>query len=467
MKKSIRNLGFLCLFCPIIGLAQTAPNLQELVDGAIENSEQLKQQHYQIQLTQLDDQRLEDVFLPKVNLSGKAGYLYTSAGFKTPGIDIPEVEDIGFQGLHLGDRKQNIRISGWSFMTKVEADMLIYSGGKVQHLKEANKEKALSQERLMEKTTDDLITEVSRAYDQFALLNASYRALLAGKDRLDINRKTADKALSYGLITPYDHQKIELAQATLDSKIVEYEGKRYLLITLLHLLTGIEEDRIALIETDLTPIHYLVGDAAIEERAEIQALDHGILAAEHKINAEKKWWIPKVAVQSSLSYVGLYGGKITSSREIVEGTGYKLNIKPSDLNILPIFQAGLWFKWDLFDGNEGKSMVEEAKINQQILVSQREDAKKKLKLNLVNNQTNYDIANAQIELKAKAVEIAEKALVNVEKEFRYGTKTSADLIEAENDLINAELEYQTAIFNQRRSAVELMKSTQDLKIERL
>ena len=63
--------------------------------------------------------------------------------------------------------------------------------------------------------------------------------------------------------------------------------------------------------------------------------------------------------------------------------------------------------------------------------------------------------------------MAQKALKNVEKEFRYGTKTSSDLIEAENDLLNAELELQTAIFNQRRNAIELMRSTQNLKIENL
>jgi outer membrane protein TolC len=55
----------------------------------------------------------------------------------------------------------------------------------------------------------------------------------------------------------------------------------------------------------------------------------------------------------------------------------------------------------------------------------------------------------------------------VEKEFRYGTKTSSALIEAENDLENAEFELQNAIFNQRRTAIELMKSTQNLQIEKL
>ena len=60
-----------------------------------------------------------------------------------------------------------------------------------------------------------------------------------------------------------------------------------------------------------------------------------------------------------------------------------------------------------------------------------------------------------------------QALEQVEKEFRYGTKTSAALIDAETDLQNAELELQTAIFNQRVSAIELMKSTQNLNLENL
>jgi outer membrane protein TolC len=70
-------------------------------------------------------------------------------------------------------------------------------------------------------------------------------------------------------------------------------------------------------------------------------------------------------------------------------------------------------------------------------------------------------------MKAKARQIARNALTQAEKEFRYGLIKSTQLIEAENDLENAELEYQTAVFNQRRAAVELMKSTQNLSIEKL
>jgi len=114
----------------------------------------------------------------------------------------------------------------------------------------------------------------------------------------------------------------------------------------------------------------------------------------------------------------------------------------------------------------GVSQAEKSKIDKMVLENKKADAQRKLQLNLANNQTNYDIALAQIELKDKARKIAKNALDQVEKEFRYGVKKSMDLIDAENDLEKAELEYKTAVFNQRRAAIELMKSTQNLDVEK-
>jgi outer membrane protein TolC len=97
------------------------------------------------------------------------------------------------------------------------------------------------------------------------------------------------------------------------------------------------------------------------------------------------------------------------------------------LNLFPIFQAGIGFKWDVFDGNEGKHEVEKAKIEREILESKKSDAERKLQLNLANNQTNYNIADSQIEMKAKARQIARNALTQAEKEFRYGLIKSTQL----------------------------------------
>lgn len=468
MNNLTHHLSKLLLLFPAVFCAQSAPTLKELIDHALVNDGTLTQQTLENKYTQLDDQKLKDVFLPKVEVSGKAGYLYTSARLSSPEIALPAVPPV-FPGAVIpeGEFSNNLNISGLSAAAKAEASVLLYSGGKVKYLKEANREKNISENLLMQKSRDEIITEVSRAYDQMALVQESKKVLDQSKKRLDINRKTADKALGYGLITPYDRKKIELAQATLDSKLIEYEGKKELLITQLELLTGIERERIAQIEPQLQTISYELLDPNIENRVEIQALEHGIKASEYKIKAEERWWVPKVQAQTSLSYFGLYRNSISTSKELLPNTGRKLDLNPSDLNIFPLFQAGVGFKWDVFDGNEGRHQVERAKIDKDILENKKRDAAKKLNLNLANNQTNYAIANAQINLKEKARDIAKQGLEQVEKEFRYGTKTSSALIDAENDLENAELDLQNAIFNQRRSAIELMKSTQNLQIEKL
>lgn len=454
------------LFLPVSFFAQEAPTLQELITASLAADGNLQQQVLENSYTQLDDKKLKDIFLPKLEVTGKAGYMYTSAHLRSPEITLPAIPSI-FPGAVLpeGRFSNTLNISGLSASARAEASLLLYSGGKVKYLKEANREKSISEKLLMKKTRDEVITEISKAYDQMALVQHSKKMLDESKKRLDINRKTADKALGYGLITPYDRLKIELAQANLESKMVEYDGKKELLITQIQLLTGIERDRIARIEPHLEKIAYEVLDQKIENRAEILALDHGINAAGFKIKAEERWWVPKVQAQSSLSYLGLFGSHLTTSYDILPGK--RLDASPAHLNIFPLFQAGVGFKWDVFDGNEGKHLVEKAKIDREILESKKRDATKKLKLNLANNQTNYTLANAQIKLKEKARDIARKGLEQVEKEFRYGTKTSAALIEAENDLESAELDLATAIFNQRRSAVELMKSTQNLEIDKL
>ncbi len=462
---NLRIVAIAAVF-PAIMSAQSAPQLKELVDSAMVLDGKLSEEMLQNRLTMLNDERLKDVFLPRIDITGKTGYLYTSAKFTSPEMTIPAITGI-FPGMVIPENTNHLNISGISAVSKAEASVLIYSGGKVKYLKEANREKSLSEQKMMDKTRDDIIAEISRAYDLFALLEESKKVLDEGKKRLEINRKTADKALGYGLITPYDHRKIELAQALLDSKIVEYEGKKQLLITQLNLLTGIDKERIAQISTKLEPVQYTVLDQSVTNRPELQALEHGIKAAEYKIKAEERWWIPKVQAQTSVSYLGLFGNHISTSKDLIPGTGKKLDWKPSDLNIFPVLQAGIGFRWDIFDGNEGKTNIEEARINKDILENRKSDASRKLRLNLANAQTNYDIAAAQISLKEKARSIARNALENVEKEFRYGTKKSSDLVDAENDFENAELEYQTAVFNQRRQAVELMKATHHLNIDQL
>ncbi|HEX2846352.1 MAG TPA: TolC family protein [Chitinophagaceae bacterium] len=466
MKNILPFLLLLMVSC-FNSHAQTVPGFKELLDSAMARDADLKMQLTKNKTTDLDHQRLKDAFLPTLEVSGMTGYMNATAHLRSPEINlepflsIPEI------------KSGNINASGFSGQAKADAKMLLYSGGKVNQLKKALEEKKQSETVLLEKNRDEVIATLSKAYDQLALVHQSGKLLDEAKKRLDAYRKTADKALGYGLITPYDHKKIELTQATLDAKVAEYEGMKELLLTQLEVLTGVDKSRLRLITPSLEPISSLLPQKTIEERAEIRALNHGINAAGFKIKAEKTWWIPKVQLMASTAYIGHYNTRIKSSENIIPPIpsmnypGRKLDWRPSNLNIFPFFTAGVGFKWEVFDGRQGKYAIQQAQIDRELLQNQKEDALRKLTLNQANNQSNYDISNSQILLKKKQKELAQNALTQAEKEFRYGLAKSTQLIDAENDLVAAELEYQNAIFNQRRAAIELMRSTQELDLTRL
>ena len=45
--------------------------------------------------------------------------------------------------------------------------------------------------------------------------------------------------------------------------------------------------------------------------------------------------------------MGFYNTNLSSSKELMPGTGAKLDYDLTNLNLLPIFQAGIGFKWDV------------------------------------------------------------------------------------------------------------------------
>jgi hypothetical protein len=130
MKTIHRFLMGAAFSLPLTLYAQQAPTLQELIRSALQNNETLNQQVLENKYTKLDDEKLNDVFLPKVEITGKTGYMYTSAHISSPEIKVPAVPPV-FPGAVVpeGQLSNNLNISGLSASAKAEASMVIYSGG--------------------------------------------------------------------------------------------------------------------------------------------------------------------------------------------------------------------------------------------------------------------------------------------------------------------------------------------------
>jgi outer membrane protein TolC len=458
MKSIIKlGLGVIAALGATNVFAQRTPDLDELVSAALQKDNGLALKQLDIDLTHIDQRKLSEIYLPHLDLSGKYAFLASGINLNAPANVVPEL-GIALPAVDGSFTNRANLITGG-----LKADMILYSGGKVPALKKALNEKQKAQALLLETDRQQIIADVSTAYDQLALLRQVKVVLTESGKRLDVNAAVADKAFQYGLITRFEHQKIDVSRAQLDAKQQQYEGKRTMLIHLLHKYTGIETERLELIDQELSPFYQNQTVNGIEGRSEIAALDAGIMAQQYKIEAARSWWKPKVAASTSLGYLNLSGVQLKAKEPFP--TGNTMTLKTNKLELLPNFNVGVGFKWDLFDGNKGKREVQQSKIELQKARLEKEEAVEKLELNLIRQKT--ELAQAELEMKSrdKQKKVAFDALTQAGKEFKTGLIKTSDLVGAETDYQNAALDYLQAVFNQRRAGVELLKATGSLTTE--
>lgn len=461
-KLLILSVIFFPAISHLVAQDAVAPTLKELIESAIYNDFGLKNKELDIDALEENQQELKNVFLPTIDMTVQNGYAINAAYVQLPTLGIENNQ------LQIGRETYKFGLRSDMLMARLNSEVILYTGGKVRALQQALKSKKQSNVELQEKDKQDIAAVIFAAYDQIALLRQVDKVLLESEVRLNENRRIADKALEYGLSTKYEHQKIEVAQALLNSKKLEYLGKKDILIQQLHLLTNIEPERLALIEHELSPMHVALINGKIEDRAEIKALNAGIEATEYKIKAEKTWIVPKIKAATSLQYIGLFGSKISGERVNHQPDEiYKITINNNPTNIFPMFNIGVGMQWTIFDGKKGASAVRLARIDMEKLENDKSKALQLLTLNLSNAQNNYSVAISQVQMKKEQKVITQNALKQAGEEYRLGLIKSLQLIDAENDYENSQLDYLQSVFQQRRACAELLKATGILTIENL
>jgi outer membrane protein TolC len=459
-KLSLCIFSFLSILLFLSANAQqSAPTLAELIDSAVKKDYSLDNQKLDINLTALDRQRLSDAYLPRVKVDGMDGFALTSVSLKTKEIRIPQLNIDIQEGRNRYTSTSNVAA------VNTEASMLLYSGGKIPWLKKSLDQKIKGQTQLTEQQKQDIISDVVSTYDQLALLKQTRRVLDESEKRLAEHMKIADKAFSYGLITKYERQKIEVAQAQLASKIEDYEGKLGVVREHLYWLTNIPVERLTQIENELLLIENVMNQNTVSNRSDLKALDAFIAAQDYKIKAEKTWFVPKIQTAASLKYMGIFWGHLQSSKAVLNGN--KISSDLPAVHVSPMASIGIGFSWDLFDGKEGKHNVEKAILELHITENDKKDLSEKLELNLTKTRADYQVTLSQVTVMQRQQQTASNALDQATKEYRTGLIRTSQLIDAEEDFQNAALGLIQSMYNQRRTAIELLKATGSLTPESL
>lgn len=156
---------------------------------------------------------------------------------------------------------------------------------------------------------------------------------------------------------------------------------------------------------------------ATQTREELRQIDAYIAAAGNQITLNKGDNLPQV------NLIGDFG---------FQGVDY--NIGPDD----DYYMGSLVLSWPLFN-KPTKSKVQQSKIEQQILVSRQEEAKRQIGLQLISARQELKASLASIDLGKSEVESAKKAYRLVEKKFKQGQANLVELTDARTRKTNAEM----------------------------
>lgn len=458
----------LALGFPVFALAQSnteSLDLQTLAERALAKNNGLKNAQLEIEISKQTKAQINHTFIPTLSADGK--FAYTSGqfnintdpyAFQFPGITLPAssgpVTILPFED-ELPALDQSIDFNGNLWMGGLTAKWTLFTGFKASNLSKAMKHKIEAQKQMLSQEESDLISEISKLYDRIALLAQTQKVLDTQQKRLDKESEVATKALEQGLITRHEFQKIEIAQLTIASKVLEYEGAKELLYLKLHQLTGVELAELQNIEVNIAVrLEPEALDKTYLDRPELVALDEATMATEYKYKSEFSGYLPKVQAFASHQYMGLTNG--TNG-----GMTY------SEISAYPMNMVGVGVKWELFDGLHTRDERQKTKIELEQTENRKEEVKELLELNYKNCVSQYANLSAQTKLKEKQLKSAKEATEISYKEYKNGIVEVSEFLEAQAEYTTATLEYYTTVCDQRNSALELLKATGSLQIDKL
>jgi len=119
----------------------------------------------------------------------------------------------------------------------------------------------------------------------------------------------------------------------------------------------------------------------------------------------------------------------------------KFNFFKEESNWYGASSVGLNLQWNLFTGGSRAAKIQQADLNIKVMDQTIKDTELAMSLQVSSSRTKFKSAYDNIENERKNVELAREVYRVTELEFREGTSTSADLVNAETSLREAQTNF--------------------------
>ena len=311
-----------------------------------------------------------------------------------------------------------------NYATKFEIQQpLINLDGIYQRKAAKSKMEAMSLKT--QRTQDYLAFEVDKAYMQLQLAYKAVNVLEKALDAANANKKLADDSFKQGYLQRADVLNVEVRVTEVQNQLQTAKSNVQNASNYLSFLMNDDAYVVYMPSDDLTIGTFTMEDKAVSEnRSDIKAMQLASNAYEAMNKADKMAFLPRLNAFGSYE---LYDDKIFQGGS----NGY-------------LFGAQL--SWDIFQGSKriGKAQKSKSEFEKSKLEYKQYVSKSNLELNKAKRA--FIDADNKLKLTTLALQQSEESLRIRTNRFKEGLEKTSDLLLAETQYAQKQLEYYQTIF---------------------
>ncbi|AUC21339.1 transporter [Polaribacter sejongensis] len=421
MKNTI-YITILCLFTVTLSLQAQEVKLiskEEVLAKVAENNTTIQISKEEFNASKADYRQTNAVFLPNITAS--------HTGISTTNPLMSFGSKLNQEILTAADFNPailNDPTTTRSFATKIEIQQpLINLDGFYQRKAAKTKMEAMSLKT--ERTQDYLAFEVEKAYMQLQLAYKAVAVLEKALEAANANKQMADNSFKQGFLQQADVLNVEIRVTEVKNQLQTTKSNVQNASNYLSFLMNDESYVVYKPTESLTVSSFNVDDKTISEnRADIKAMHLASKAYEAMNKADKMAFLPRLNAFGSYE---MYDNKVFQG----DANGYLI---------------GAQLSWDIFQGSKrfGKAQKSKAELEKSKLEYTQYVSKSNLELNKVKRQL-VDAKNS-LELTDLAVQQSEESLRIRKNRFKEGLEKTSDLLMAETQFAQKQLEYYQTIY---------------------
>ena len=411
----------LLLFGFYSGLAQEAKPItkEEVLAKVKESNNTLKMAQQDVLAAKGDFNQTNAILLPNISVSHTG--IATTNPLMAFGSKLNQ-EILTAADFNPGLLNDPSQIEDYATRVVVQQPLLNFDG---IYQRKAAKAKWNASELQSERTQDYLTLEVEKAYMQLQLAYKTVDVLQKAQETALENKRIAGNSFKQGYLQKSDVLAVEVRVTEIDNQLQYAKSNILNASNYLSVLMDADDSQILKPSDSLSVVYHTTPAADFSEnRKDILAMNSATEAYKQMHKADQMAFLPRL---------NAFGTYELHDDEIFQGdaNGY-------------LFGAEL--KWNLFEGSKrfGKSQKSKAEYDKSKLQLAQYKSESQLELNKAKRAFND--AQNKLKLTKLAIQQSEEALRIRTNRFKQGLEKTTDLLMAETQLSQKQMEYYATVF---------------------